>query len=419
MHIITDPPEIFLQITSHLPHGDLFQLIQVSKSVQALVEPLLWREIELHRPHYHEDLAVDKCSIHRPYKYDVAHGLFGTAHQTHYLDQYYSKTARIFIKKFENPSEENDRLARHVRWLCLEVDMYEDDSVERNCWNALTQFVNLEYLEIHARWTSYNEVEQLDAAAAPLEKLHTIKLRGFVPNYFVEYLLRRPSQIKELELAVLDNPIGSNLHEPRENPPPDQPEVPEDFEGMTDEEVNALDELEEFDGEEIAPRPLLCIPNTIVSQFKNLTHLWLCKPTNVYDGAELRDMFQDMYFSEPSDTKSFHEWANLLTATKDTLTHLTLEHRPTTGEIESDSTESDEFMRLRSEGPSYRRFREIVLPILLNPQGWSALKQITLIGVEYNSTSCTNCARFDQPCDKIKPACEPHPPQAKFCMVYT
>ncbi|CAG8981968.1 hypothetical protein HYALB_00004831 [Hymenoscyphus albidus] len=398
MPIITIPPEIFLQITTHLPHSDLTKLVQVCKYVQTLVEPVLWREIELHREYFHEDvdLAFDQCKP-RPYRHGMSDE---TVDMDSYTDDKCAKAAQLFLVKFDNLGKAShlEQLASHVRWLCLEVKPYQCFDAEGNqsscwnvCWNAFTKFPNLEYLEIHARYTRFESVV-FDPSASPLKELHTVKLRGYIPKEFIEYLLQRPSSIKKLELAVLDDPIGDSCSTPRINPP--------------------RSELYESPSHDVyAPRPLIFFPGKGIPHFKSLTHLWLCKPTDGYDRANPRHGLDRIYYSEASDKSSFEEWAKILTAIKDTLTHLTLEHRPTTDENEMDGTENDEYMRGRREhesaGKSYQRFCSTVLPVLLDTKCLSPLKEITLFGIECASPTCVNCERMwnYEGCDGAEPAC--------------
>jgi hypothetical protein len=236
----------------------------------------------------------------------------------------------------------------------------------------------LEYLEVHTEWSGLNEAKPFQRSSAlPLTKLHTVKLRGYVPRDFVLYVCQH-SDIVDLELAVLDTPIGGVLPYSRINPPPDQVEPPEDYEGMTDQELDALDDVEDFEAEGIAPRPLWWMPEDL-PQFTFLTHLWLCKPAEPSQDAN--DLY-GTYYSEPSDQRALEAWASIIRGSRRTLTYLTLEDRLTVYEIESDSTDSDEYMQLYSHGPSYKRFVAIVLPALLEEAEWASLKQLQLYGLE-------------------------------------
>jgi F-box-like len=383
------PTELLHEIfTGYLCLGDLVQLMRACKRSHQIIEPFIWTKIELHRPHYHEDYAFGKSNnklvtTDRPYQQSYFNI---DVENTFYKDQYYSEINRKFLKGFEEPPSDSlghvERLASKVRWLCLEVDQYEDNHTLRDCWNALTSFVNLKYLEIHARFSEWNEIKPFNIDAAPLERLQTVKLRGYVPEYFVLYILQRPSHIIELELALLDDPVGSTRYDPRRNPPK-QSEVPEDYEGMTEED---LDNIEDMDEEEIAPRPLGCLPESLSGQFKSLTHLWLCKPAAI---DQDNHTYSDIYYSQPSDQRTLKEWASLLHAARGTLKSLTLEQRPATHQIEMDSTGSDEFMHGRCFGPSYRHFVEIVLPVLLEDAKWPALENILLCGLEVGDVDIT------------------------------
>ncbi|KAF2498280.1 hypothetical protein BU16DRAFT_536332 [Lophium mytilinum] len=374
------PTELFLEVTRYLRHGDLFQLMQVSKPCRQILSPILWKRIELHRPSYHSDYAyphshTDAGCESRPYMH------LPEWEPNSYLDKYHADVAKAFIMMFESmpkdSSERLRRLASQVRWLCLHVDPYEDDSVTRNCWNIFALFTNLEYLEVDAAWTAYNEVEPFNLGAQPLAKLRAVKLRGYVPREVVQYFCQQPSRIVDLELAVLDNPIGGTLAYERKNPPPEALEPPEDYDGMTEEDLEALNDEEDFEEEEIAPRPLCWMPEGLGSQFTFLTRLWLCKP-----GEPRHRIFHETYYSMPSDQRTLDAWVSIIRAARATLVYLTLEDRLAIENIETDSTGSNEFMQYYSHGPTYHRFVATVLPVLMEEAQWPELKYLQLYGLE-------------------------------------
>ncbi|KAF2806851.1 uncharacterized protein BDZ99DRAFT_500896 [Mytilinidion resinicola] len=380
------PTELFLEVTRYLRHGDLFQLMQVCKKCHQIVEPILWTKVELHRPSYHEDYAyphwnTDARCEERPYMHLAEIG----PTDYHYLDSRHADVARVFLTRFENiekdGSERLRRLASQVRWLCLHVDPYEDGYMNRNCWNVFMMFTNLEYLEVDAAWAA---LEPFHSDAQPLAKLRTVKLRGYVPREFVQYLCQRPSHIVDLELALLDNPVGGTLPYKRTNPPPKALKPPEDYEGMTEEEIGAFDDVEEFDEEQIAPRPLCWMPEGLGSQFTVLTRLWLCKPG---EPAFDIDSWHSAYYSALSDKRALETWASIIRTARATIVYLTLEDRLSVEEIEVESTDSDEFMQYYSHGLSYHRFVAIVLPVLMEEAQWPSLKQLQLYGIEIHDST--------------------------------
>ncbi|OCK78135.1 hypothetical protein K432DRAFT_444839 [Lepidopterella palustris CBS 459.81] len=379
------PTELFLNVARFLRHEDLVQLMTVSKRIHQIIEPLLWTKLELHRPDYHEDHGYSQSGSavgpqDRPYMQQPPSNY---PEDEFRFDEYYVETARRWLKNFEHyvegSSQRLERLAAQVRWLCITVDPYKNDGPERDCWNALTKFINLEYLEVHAKWNEWNAVKPFDTTARPLTKLRTVKMRGYVPQEFLQYICQQPELITDLELAILDAPIGSILYHARRNPP-NESETPEGYEGMTDAEAEALDDIEDFSQEEIAPRPLPWMRETLAARFTYLTRLWLCKPAEPFKHNLLSIL--ETYYSERSDQKALEEWVSLLRAARDTLVYLTLENRLAVRELESSCSGSDDYMEYYCHGPSYERFVGTVLPVILEDRPWPALKQLQLYGIE-------------------------------------
>ena len=379
------PLELFIHVTTFLRHDDLAKLLCVSRRYQQLVEPILWRKIEFHAPNYHEKSAYGetwKEVTERPYQ--VIEDLAGES--TSYRNNGYRTKAMSFFQILGPDSvikpQRRAYLTGLVRWLCIQLAREDSEELERNvCLEVLMAFPNLEYFEIDVYWWTAKENVvpfRLGNSAQPMEKLHTAKLKGYLPAEFVQYVCRHAATITTLELGVLDEPIGANLVPLRFNPPPVLPDVPEEYEGMTDEEIEALDEREEFDEGEIAPRPLLSLhPNTI-AQFTNLAHLRLIKPAQ--DQDEDSHWIQT-YFSVPSEVQCLKMWAELLRIARPSLEVLILDQRVCVESRELDRTSAEEFMFWRLHGPSYHRFVDIVLPVLLEG-GWPKLKQIHLYGFE-------------------------------------
>jgi hypothetical protein len=216
-----------------------------------------------------------------------------------------------------------------------------------------------------------------------LRKLTTLKLRGYFHRGFVRWLLLEPDRIEELQLAILDRPVGS-LKCRRENwlnPPPPENQRPDDFykhrEEMPEDELVKAEEHEDLTQEWVAPRALACLTPEIMSRLVSLKRLYLCKPSN---GEKSMD--DVLYFSTPSDERILEEWSALLQATRKTLQHLTLDQRAVAHEGAPDGSGNREFMRMCANGPSYDRFVKMVLPALLEYERCPNLKVIRLFGFE-------------------------------------
>ncbi|KAJ7902827.1 hypothetical protein B0H14DRAFT_3708282 [Mycena olivaceomarginata] len=228
-------------------------------------------------------------------------------------------------------------------------------------------------------WDSAYDAFALDRT--PLAKLRTVRLRGYLRRGFVPYICRGAPGITDLELALLDRPIGSCLVDERQNPPPkwrdDEKDDDNEVDGDGDEDA-ASDNgsvAGEYDHEEcIAPRALSTFDGVdLTAQFPALTRLSLCRPTESTNSG-----VQDAYVSVDCDIGILEEWAALIRATRGTLEHLILAQ-----EIEMDSTGNAEFLAMFPYGPGYARFVEHCLPALLEENNYSSSQPQKLVEARF------------------------------------
>jgi hypothetical protein len=255
-------------------------------------------------------------------------------------------------------------------------------------------FVNLRYLEVTAGWGSCNQFETPFAEGMyPIPKLDTLKLRGYVPRDFARHMCQRGSTITELQLAILDAPVGGvdmseegptipdELPFPcssrRQNPPPES----QSGEGDSDQEI------EDFEQAAIAPRALPILTPGITSGFSNLTRLYLCMPVKCNWPAEYST--SEIWSSAKSEREILHEWSALLRHCRNTLVHITLEQRPVCHNIRpvtyKDLTHPiyiwhHDLICPYSQWPKHTAFENHVIPVLTDEQGWPALRTLRLFG---------------------------------------
>ncbi|KAJ6497337.1 hypothetical protein C8R45DRAFT_1211258 [Mycena sanguinolenta] len=387
--------ELQAHICSLQDHHNLTVLMRVNKSLSRLIEPMLYSQVELHPPGYHEYYAfpseVDAIpSENRNYWTETsAYNPFERSQDIHAADKTDS-----FMKLFEDvddghPRARREALAKHVRLLCLEITIDNSDEYAADPLGILASFQNLTHLELTMSWPQHQIWDQvvrdfLAKNRPPLETLRKLRLRGYVPKEFVQYLCRGATGISDLELAVLDQPIGSILADDRMNPPPPKRKSAGD-EGGDDEEEDDEDDAEEeddaedFDEECIAPRALAALGDiNLAAQFSSLTRLRLCRPAE-----SLSEPVQDTYVSVVSDVAILKEWAALIRATRGTLEHLVLDQRPFAEEIERVSTGDEEFLRAYAYGAGYDRFVEHALPALIEDGiEWPRLKSVDFHGFD-------------------------------------
>jgi hypothetical protein len=383
------PAELLLHVLTFVPHADLITLSLVSHHFQKLIEPVLWNKIELHRFQFHEDyahrsLCEEEAALNRPY-HRTGREPSGDENSWSWdvdekdrLERAANEKAILFLTQFHEKKiidrTRSEHLAGLVRWLCLPFfapqgvpDLHSLGS-KINIWNVIPIFKNLEYLELSAFWVEPKFVAPFEVPQHPPPKLHTLKLRGYIPAGFVQYLCQSAETIKELQLGILDVPIGSSMYNPRPNPPPPVPEDEDE------------DETEDLDHDQVAPRPLACLTPSILSNFTSLTKLYLYRPSESADPGSTT--LSEQYISVRSDIKILNEWASLLRATRKTLKELTLEQKPVGDENEPDVTGNQTFMVSFCHERGYVRFVKIVLPVLLEKAEWPALQSIRLFGFE-------------------------------------
>lgn len=418
------PAELLLHVLTFLRHADLALLARLSQQYQAIVEPILWTKIEFHSPSFHEHYMhkqlKEEEAPQRPYHQYIIkppdNDNQTLAYGGYEKDEEYHYKVRKFLKVLQNDHKGDqkrvDDLAGHVRWLCLPVNGMSANWREKSDpWNALAVLKNLEYLEISAFWKPLEEVVPFSSSSHTLLKLSNLKLRGYIPAEFVDYLLRSASTITNLEMGLLDVPLG--YVEPEYSPPPLSP-TPTQSDGNEDmadpdaseevgnspppypvqlEDVENVEEAveasvmnEDIDsfGAAIAPRSLACLEPSTISQFTSLNRLYLCRPSEAEDQSDYMTVTTEVFTSVRADRQILDEWAALLRAVRNTIVHLTFDQRPVGDENAPDGTGNDVFVFLYNHGPGYHRFVEYVLPVLLGDGEWPALKSIQLFGFEWD-----------------------------------
>jgi hypothetical protein len=378
------PTDVFACIVEHLCMGDLCALSRVTKAYHALVQPLLWTVIEMHASDFHvktthKELRAEEAAERKLPPYNTG----PPDKERYYTDYKADSRGEEFLKTFSDDQTfkkelregRKEELVALVQWLCLPTKTKAPSTLS----HAFAHFVNLQHLEISMFWERNPGMDVLQAPLPGLRRLRTLKLRGYLPKEFVRWLLSEPDQIEELQLAILDRPVGSpNFGEKWWNPPPPENRRPESMEDMTEEERAKVLEHEDLtDGEWIAARALACLTPEIMSRLVSLKKLYLCKP---HSGSKTDEDI--LYFSTPSDERILQEWNALLKATGKTLQHLTLDQRPVAQENCGDGTSNRGYMLECVNGPSYTRFVEMVLPALIESKSYPNLEVIRLFGFE-------------------------------------
>ena len=318
--------------------------MRVSKRFSATVESVLWRKIDLHPNSWHDtynfkELGKHDAALELPY--DDGDPVTGDEMRdlpkNSLAGQQSHKLMEILSPKFNSDTTRREALASRIRWLCIPVKVsgiFTSDVYVPDPWNSLASLKNLEYLSISGYWTKERRPHPFQEPHHTLNKLRTLKLRGYIPPEFVRFSCKNSATITELQLAVFDDPIGTANTVSRSNPPPtrersasipdsiikysessEEDDAAANLEIGLEEEINSVndetdaydideeleneheesddhqddcekrslkdvefEDLENFDMYEAnAPRPLACLTPEIITGFTSLNYLHLCK----------------------------------------------------------------------------------------------------------------------------------------------
>ncbi|KAH6645256.1 hypothetical protein BKA67DRAFT_107321 [Truncatella angustata] len=393
------PRELLLHIYSFLTPHDLAHIASASKSLGTLAEILIWDDIELHAPGYHES----SCELKDPppvvppeaRRY---HSNPGTWAYGGVLER---KAASLFWMLDLAARSDLPRvklLLSRVRSLCTVLDWMncpdwvpqppkvpEHPKLEFT-WSIFPLFSNLERLELHGSWEAYwdGHGRAFDSSAPPLAALRSVKLFGYLPGNVVRYILRSAPTIENLQLGVLDAPVGCNLAPSgrRQNPPPRRKgQLESDEDG--DDETTDDDSL---DGDEVAPRPLPLFHHGEMPAFPRLKLLHLCKPSQCDPAHYGNLMLGDVTYSQRSEEASLSDWSGLLRAAQGTLETLVLEHRVVAEYIEGDGMSMREFIEACSCGPAEDHFMDRIVPVF-KEKAFANLRSVHMHGILVSAKS--------------------------------
>ncbi|KAJ4312542.1 hypothetical protein N0V94_007399 [Neodidymelliopsis sp. IMI 364377] len=386
--------EVFAQIIAHLNLQDLCMLARTTKAYRTIVQPLIWTVIETHRSDFHFKTVHDELRAEEATeRMTPPYGTGPSEKERYYADDRAHRRGKELLRTFSRKELREGRkeeLGALVRWLCLPIRTWNPSTLAR----SFAHFTNVEHLEISGFWMPNPGTDVFEAPVPGLRKLTTLKLRGYFSKKFVQWLLGEPGRIEELQLAILDRPVGSSNRKEWLNPPPPENQGPERTDNMTKKELVTTAAYENLAQEYVAPRALTCLTPEIMLRLVSLKRLYLCKPSN---GCTDDSIF--LYFSTPSDERILEEWSALLKATRKTLQHLTLDQRAVAEENVADGNSNKEYMRICANGPSYDRFVKMVLPVLLDSKQCPDLKVIRLFGFEAHDGGDTEhyAAQMDHP----------------------
>ncbi|RTE78609.1 hypothetical protein BHE90_006938 [Fusarium euwallaceae] len=314
----TLPNEIIIEISSHLSLGQKSNFSRTCKRLDALIEPQIWADLELHAKGYHD--SRDEIKHPPPFK--------SPSDRVYRCYHYRGGVSPLNTLRQLVETRDQDRLrilASRVRSLCSVIDTGD------KIWNILPYCVNLEVLELNARW---DEVDQRtnEVRLPPLPKLRFAKLLGYIPRAGARWILRSGPTLERLELGMLDRPIQTSLWFDRDLAP------------LPEENLAGPNEAPDYGSlncELVHPRPLGgFLPEEGVS-LPLLQHLYLCSTAH----RKHTYYAEDEGWSSRAEEASAQDWIDILMASRQTLETLVLEHKLTIPESETEDRGEEEIMR--------------------------------------------------------------------------
>lgn len=356
------PNEIILEIVHRLTAHDLTKLARCCKSIDSIVEPLLWAQLELHGEGHHESL--EELSEPPPF-------IPAVQRQYHPPGDRYSRDGeasyraqRLFSVLQHARSHDESRLvaiARRVRSLCTVVDSLE-------VWSLLPYFTNLEMVEVHGMFV--HGYLELQLPGPRLPHLRYAKLFGYVPRTVATWIPRSSTALERLELGLLNRPISDCRI-----PDPPSPPLPEDKLGEYEDGDSDYGSLR---NEYVIPRPLGGIFPDEDINLPALRHLNLCQPRVMDDYRGTDDSYS---WSSRAETALLTDWRHLLLASRKRLETLVLQQRPGAEIIEGDSVSRAEFLQLDETGLGSKETLDMLEGVLFQDGAFPALTKVYLYGI--------------------------------------
>ncbi|KAF4472209.1 hypothetical protein FALBO_881 [Fusarium albosuccineum] len=368
------PTEIVAVITSYCDFDALVQLSLTCKRINAIVEPCLWSDIELHELGFHESSAEIK--VPPPFRLPSQRGYHYGGRQN-WPQNTELKAERLFMMlQTLHTRDQNQlkKLASRVKNLCTVINPHwlPDGFVVNNVispYHLLPYFTNLETLEFHGDWDGGRDGQEInmpDIEAPPLAKLRFAKLFAYIPRPVAAYILRSGATLERLELGMLDRPISSSdFDDPFCLPLPE--------ENLGDEDDPDWGSLS---GDSVIPRPLGgFLPNDPLSLPK-LKHLYLCQ-TSDCGNINVREYT----WSTRAERASLDSWRELLLASSQTLETLVLEQRLGAEQGEMDACTEMEYLQYYTDGDENKTLVAMLEGIVFEQGAFPELRQVFLNGI--------------------------------------
>ncbi|KAI0158684.1 hypothetical protein BJ166DRAFT_309055 [Pestalotiopsis sp. NC0098] len=250
------PPELIQEIASHLLLADQSLLSRTCKSLNSLLTPVVWSDVELHHSGTHE--GIDVRGEVSQYVEDIREGLpwinpmdvaLPDDKEYPYQGQEFAPSPRKYAQCGFDPSKWSDKFRR--RWgfiygICPSRTPVNGDNNQfgreetficvrrftaKQRWDQLAQNVRSlcisigvddEFMEGISTLHNLRSLEIVGLAlvvshfaTAPkvnLPRLENLKLRGYFPSAFVRQICSNAKHIKHLDLGLLATPTDDVVY---------------------------------------------------------------------------------------------------------------------------------------------------------------------------------------------------------------
>ncbi|RBR23824.1 uncharacterized protein FIESC28_03440 [Fusarium coffeatum] len=354
------PDEILSFIVAHATAHELVQLSRTCKRLNRLAEPQLWTNIDFHHQSFHElsDSRHPLPKTSTPQRFYCGEPKF------EYSGAY---KAEDFFKMLQDLLAENVerlmQLCARIKSICTAVEL------DMDFWRFLPYFINIKTLELYGdlSYRCQEAHKPFDPSAAPLTKLHYVKLDGTIPRPIVAWILSSCSNVEWLELALLDRPISS-----RETIEDDFPRLPGDL--YSPPEYPTYGRLT---GWAAITQPLSsflpCLKDGTSLMLPRLRHLQLCQPSQ----SNLSMRMVDYFWSTTAEVAAHKDWEKILEASCATLETLVVEQRIGIEHGDEAVNDADGFFRRDQDGLGSERLIDMLERVVIR-KGFSVLQRVYL-----------------------------------------
>ncbi|KAF6806974.1 hypothetical protein CSOJ01_08478 [Colletotrichum sojae] len=361
------PNEVLLNIIQLLNAHDLSRLSLASKRLNALSQPLLWNDIELHAAGYHECSAELKDPP--PFRSPSERFYQGTRRNDviEKAKKLFEMLAKVNTK---DPERAREILAR-VRHLCTVVD---SPFVADTLIQLLPHFQNLKTLELHGTYSCCESEATSEPPYPALPNLRFVKLFGYMPRALVRLVLQSGTALERLELGALDRPVSSSscYREKMQYPPRPEDKLGVDSDGESD--------YGSVGQECVIPRPLggfLHLEEEAELALPALKHLYLFQPT----GRAIDLGVLNYGWSQRAVRSCLADWRRVLEASSRSLETLVVEQRQGADYEELDGWASADFLRRNDDGSGNEALMEMLTHLFGDEAAFPVLKRVFLRGI--------------------------------------